>query len=105
MPVTFKVASQTLYTFRWAVLGTQRPSSSMGVRSRRDNARRCCRALSRNTTSPQSYPTATVSCMPSCKLKYRSHHHLRIRPDDVWLAILVQLNFYINAHAEELRSS
>ncbi|KAM5542902.1 hypothetical protein V8D89_003286 [Ganoderma adspersum] len=33
-----------------------------------------------------------------------SHHHLRIRLDDVWLAILVQLNFYINAHAEELRS-
>ncbi|RPD61321.1 hypothetical protein L227DRAFT_546233 [Lentinus tigrinus ALCF2SS1-6] len=31
------------------------------------------------------------------------HHHLRIRPDDVWTAILNQLNFYINAHAEELR--
>lgn len=35
---------------------------------------------------------------------YSNHHHLVLRPDDVWFAILVQLNFYINAHAEELRS-
>ncbi|TFK85795.1 hypothetical protein K466DRAFT_551519 [Polyporus arcularius HHB13444] len=35
---------------------------------------------------------------------YGSHHHLRIRPDDVWLAILTQLSFYVNAHAEDLRS-
>ncbi|RPD59688.1 hypothetical protein L227DRAFT_576102 [Lentinus tigrinus ALCF2SS1-6] len=34
---------------------------------------------------------------------YACHHHLRIRPDDVWLAILTQLSFYVNAHAEELR--
>ena len=35
---------------------------------------------------------------------YSNHYHLVLRPDDVWFAILVQLNFYINAHAEELRS-
>jgi len=35
---------------------------------------------------------------------YSHHHHVTIRPEDVWFAILVQLNFYINAHAEELRS-
>ncbi|KAI0334311.1 hypothetical protein GY45DRAFT_1343615 [Cubamyces sp. BRFM 1775] len=34
---------------------------------------------------------------------YGRHNHLRIRPDDVWIAILTQLSFYINAHAEELR--
>jgi hypothetical protein len=28
---------------------------------------------------------------------------LTIRPEDVWFSILCQLNFYINAHAEELR--
>jgi len=36
-------------------------------------------------------------------LAYNSHHNLVIRPDDVWIAIVSQLNFYINAHAEELR--
>ncbi|OJT14288.1 hypothetical protein TRAPUB_9148 [Trametes pubescens] len=35
---------------------------------------------------------------------YAAHHHLVIRPDDVWIAILTQLSFYVNAHAEELRA-
>ncbi|KAF5319594.1 hypothetical protein D9619_008681 [Psilocybe cf. subviscida] len=35
---------------------------------------------------------------------YNEHHHLIIRPDDVWLAILSQFNFYVNANAEALRS-
>jgi hypothetical protein len=32
------------------------------------------------------------------------HLHLVIRPEEVWFTILVQMNFYMNAHAEELRS-
>jgi Domain of unknown function (DUF4419) len=35
---------------------------------------------------------------------YCSHHHLTIRPEDIWFAILTQLSFFVNAHAEELRS-
>jgi hypothetical protein len=35
---------------------------------------------------------------------YSQHHHLTIRPEDVWLSILTQLSYYVNAHAEELRS-
>ncbi|KAH7114140.1 hypothetical protein B0J13DRAFT_460411 [Dactylonectria estremocensis] len=34
---------------------------------------------------------------------YNHHHHLILRPDDVWLAILTQLSFFINRHAEALR--
>ena len=34
---------------------------------------------------------------------YGSHHHLTLRPEDIWFAILTQVGFYINAHAEELR--
>ncbi|KAJ4303212.1 hypothetical protein N0V90_002105 [Kalmusia sp. IMI 367209] len=34
---------------------------------------------------------------------YRGHHHLQIRPEDIWFAILAQLNYFHNAHAEELR--
>lgn len=34
---------------------------------------------------------------------YFEHRALVLRPDDVWLAILAQFNFYVNAHAEELR--
>lgn len=35
---------------------------------------------------------------------YSHHHHLCIRPEDVWFAILTQISYFINAHAEELRS-
>jgi hypothetical protein len=34
---------------------------------------------------------------------YNNHHHFTIRPDDIWLAILTQLSFYLNRHAEALR--
>ncbi|CAN9265040.1 unnamed protein product [Alternaria alternata] len=34
---------------------------------------------------------------------YSRHHHLVIRPEDVWFAIRSQLNVYINANAEALR--
>jgi hypothetical protein len=37
-------------------------------------------------------------------LAYSGHHHLHIRPEDLWFAVLTQLSFYINANAEELRS-
>ncbi|KAF2166254.1 hypothetical protein M409DRAFT_66756 [Zasmidium cellare ATCC 36951] len=34
---------------------------------------------------------------------YSSHHHLILRPDDIWFAILSQLSLFINAHAEDVR--
>lgn len=35
---------------------------------------------------------------------YNKHYHLTIRPDDVWISIISQFCFYINANAKELRS-
>lgn len=46
---------------------------------------------------------ASNGFVSSAVMAYNLHHHLRIRPEDVWLSILTQLSFYINAHAEELR--
>ncbi|KAJ7731672.1 hypothetical protein DFH07DRAFT_685742, partial [Mycena maculata] len=36
---------------------------------------------------------------------YNQHHALVIRPDDVWLTIQCQFNFFVNANAELLRAS
>ncbi|KAF7336348.1 hypothetical protein MVEN_02183300 [Mycena venus] len=36
---------------------------------------------------------------------YNNHHALVIRPDDVWLTILCQFHFFINANAELLRAN
>ncbi|KAJ7122194.1 hypothetical protein C8R44DRAFT_852922 [Mycena epipterygia] len=38
-------------------------------------------------------------------LAYNKHHALIIRPDDVWLAILTQFNYFVNANSELLRAS
>ena len=35
---------------------------------------------------------------------WSGHHHLTLRPEDIWFAILSQLSFYVNAHGEELRA-
>ncbi|TFK70275.1 hypothetical protein BDN72DRAFT_742140, partial [Pluteus cervinus] len=40
----------------------------------------------------------------TCIQAYTHDHHLIIRPDDVWLAILSQFQRYIVLHSEELRS-
>ena len=34
---------------------------------------------------------------------YNRHHALVLRPDDVWLAIIVQFSFFVNKNAEQLR--
>lgn len=34
---------------------------------------------------------------------YSYHHHLTLRPEDIWFSILSQLGFYVKAHSEELR--
>ena len=51
---------------------------------------------------PAVYPSSN-GFVQGVILAYSGHHHLRIRPEDVWFAILTQLGFYINKHAEELR--
>jgi hypothetical protein len=35
---------------------------------------------------------------------YNGHRHLRLRPDDIWTAILIQFNFFVNGRSEKLRS-
>ncbi len=35
----------------------------------------------------------------ACLEAYNMHHRLVLRPDDVWLAILMQQSIYVNTHA------
>ncbi|EGC37875.1 hypothetical protein DICPUDRAFT_76541 [Dictyostelium purpureum] len=39
----------------------------------------------------------------SCWKAYNQHHHLEIRPDDVYMSIMVQFSLYVNKHAETFR--
>lgn len=53
--------------------------------------------------STQAIYSATNGFVNAAVSAYSSHHALVIKPDDVWIAILVQFNLYVNANAEKLR--
>jgi hypothetical protein len=70
-----------------------------------DEWRRCSEVIQ---SSFDEMPDGTTYAKPNgfvhaAIVAYSDHHHLQIRPEDIWLAILNQLSFYINGHAEELR--
>ena len=54
------------------------------------------------TESPNLYPSSS-SFIRSAIEAWGRHAHLVLRPEDLWFTILVQLNFYMEQHAEELR--
>jgi len=57
------------------------------------------KALVKNVfTRPNGFVDTIISA-------YNKHHALILRPDDVWIAILTQFNFYVNANAELLRAN
>ena len=67
--------------------------------------------LSKERIFQSSFPTASSYIISSDNgfvhtviNAYNHHHALIIRPDDVWLAILVQFSFFVNANSELLRS-
>jgi hypothetical protein len=48
--------------------------------------------------------TAQNGFLHACIRAYFEHLHLVLRPEDIWLAILTQLNMYILRNSEKLRS-
>ena len=105
MPITFKPAAHAANSFQNA---TELTSLDL-LRSSCDAQWDICdevlqsfigRGPDATGGNLQSAHTGLVSTILSA---YNQHHALILRPDDVWLAILVQFNFYVNAHAEELR--
>ncbi len=62
-------------------------------------------AKSYSNSSPSSsniYPSAD-GFVHSAIEAYSNNYSLIIRPENIWFAIIGQLNFYINRHAEELK--
>ncbi|EFA78133.1 hypothetical protein PPL_08782 [Heterostelium album PN500] len=43
------------------------------------------------------------SFVKSCILAYSDHHRIVLRPDDIWISIMTQFSFYLNANSEQLR--
>ncbi|KAH9478366.1 hypothetical protein JR316_0008820 [Psilocybe cubensis] len=107
MPVTFKVANHDAMPIKTATYGRCKNASDVLTSSwgRKSNANRFEELLQSSFSSdfgnlgPQGN-----GFVDTIIHAYNQHHHLVLRPDDVWIAILGQFNFYVNANAEQLRS-
>ncbi|KAK4185141.1 hypothetical protein QBC35DRAFT_29435 [Podospora australis] len=55
------------------------------------------------SSTPGLYPSGD-SFVRGAIQAWGEHLHLVIRPEEVWFTILVQMNFYMSSHAEEIRN-
>ncbi|KFG79844.1 hypothetical protein MANI_026956 [Metarhizium anisopliae] len=105
MPVTLTIVNHFAENWRSSRVGTsEKLLELVSPREHRRTSRVIQssfggRLLGENHTSssPNGFVWAAINA-------YSSHHHLCIRPEDVWFAIITQVGFYVNAHAESLRS-
>ncbi|KAF4975028.1 hypothetical protein FZEAL_8135 [Fusarium zealandicum] len=105
MPVTFNVVNHPATA--WISPRVKTPQDLLKQTSPRD-FRHCQRIIqtsfTSNTLQEQHISPSENGFVWSAYHAYSQHHHLTIRPEDVWFAILTQLSFFINANAEDLRA-
>ncbi|PVG02563.1 hypothetical protein CPB86DRAFT_691792, partial [Serendipita vermifera] len=109
MPVTFTVNERPAQTVQFIPKPT--PQSFAGDIRRKVDTRLSPHHAETSThlLSSSLRPLALTQIIPSkngfvdaCITAYNHHHHLVIRPDDIWMSIIAQFSFYVNAHAEDL---
>ncbi|ORY42294.1 hypothetical protein BCR33DRAFT_718462 [Rhizoclosmatium globosum] len=57
-----------------------------------------------STQTNQSFVPTSNGFVDAVIRAYNQHHDLIIRPDDIWLAIMLQFSRFVNANAESIRS-
>ncbi|CAH0003918.1 unnamed protein product [Clonostachys byssicola] len=105
MPITLQVVDHEAKAWRWAKLTDASKLLQRAAPKHYDR----CKKLVQASFAPEEFSQGHITASSNgffwtAYEAYSSHHHLVIRPEDVWFAILTQLSFYINAHAEDLRS-
>lgn len=105
MPVTLATADHPPRRWRQTKIES---ANSLLQKSCREDYRRCNNIIRSSFADELFHETHVSACtngfVYAAYCAYCDHHHLTIRPEDVWFSILSQLNFFVNAHAEELRS-
>lgn len=107
MPVTIYPSTVTSSPISPYLKATTSPLDHLKAACRKESVH--CRTLLQSSFSAtQAKSTATYPSqngfVRAAIQAYSKHHHLTIRPDDVWLSIVSQLSLFINAHGEELRA-
>lgn len=118
MPVTFRLAKKRVKPVRRFVPATDGEDLLRNSTWRYSTARHCGVVLQssfgsnfkgfhkdgldlgKHAVYPVSHGNGFVD---TAIIAYNEHHHLVIRPDDVWMSILSQFCLYVNANAEALR--
>ncbi|KIM34764.1 hypothetical protein M413DRAFT_450071 [Hebeloma cylindrosporum] len=113
MPVQFTIATHQANSVKPSVAPLEGADQLLDhTWGRKTRTLKCAELLQSSFYKPSGTPPDSFSgiraqhngFVNSVTQAYNGHHHLILRPDDVWIAVLGQLNFYVNAHAEELRS-
>jgi hypothetical protein len=105
MPVTIKPAAHA--SRKWLASGSGASSANGLLQQACPAEHRKCKEIFQSSfdefsTEAPIYPSRN-GFVYAAITAYSSHHHLIIRPEDVWFSILTQLGFFINSHAEEVR--
>lgn len=103
--VTFQIASHAAEPVRtWAPHVAQDLEEPLVSGLKEYKQDKCGRILQATPVTPTSFKPSSNGFVRGVVDAYCSHHNLLIRPDDVWLAIIIQFSFFVNANAEALRS-
>ncbi|KAG5178983.1 hypothetical protein JKP88DRAFT_280725 [Tribonema minus] len=92
MPITFKIADHDA-----------RAVVDPYVRFEQETNRKDTIASTVPPASDKTYMAQSNGFVNTVVQAYNQHHHLIIRPDDVWSAITVQFSYSVKLHAEKLR--
>ena len=106
MPVTFKTAPHGANTFNtngMDIPGAKSPWDHL-VQACGQESKQCREILQSSKRADNAVMLPSPNGFVRTVIRaYSCHHHLVIRPEDIWFAIISQLSLYINKHAEELR--
>lgn len=107
MPVTFYPSSKKLNSLDTAGLGSPTASTLLEQHLRasgsEDSNEELLQSSLHDALSSGIVIRRTNGLVHTLLKAYSAHHAVSIRPDDVWIAILTQFSFFVNANAEDLR--
>jgi hypothetical protein len=104
MPVTFRVATHPSRSWTKSKATSREDHFAQTCPTEFAESSRIIQSSISQSTFDESHITPSRNGFVKAAWDaYSKHYHLTIRPDDIWFAILSQLNFYINKNAEDLR--
>lgn len=97
--VTFAVSAVELSTYNG------KTSHEVPIKSCEEFKKEGCKDIVQATPMKTAVAASRSGFVLGAVQAYNRHHNLVLRPDDIWLAIMVQFGLYVNGNAEELRST